>query len=160
MRKRLLIFFILGTWSLCTLPAFGQSIDDIILDIYRAATEFTELDYEQLQADLYALHDAPIDLNHTSDEELSQLRFLSPRQIDDILLYADKHPFVSLYELRLIPSLEDYDAVYRAVGHFIGRWGRIDYVESQNEGSDMDILSLFDTTRLHDFRRSKHEEDI
>ena len=109
MRKRFLIFFVLGTWSLCTLPVFGQSIDDIILDIYRAATEFTELDYEQLQADLYALHDTPIDLNHTSDEELSQLRFLSPRQIDDILLYADKHPFVSLYELRLIPSLEDYE---------------------------------------------------
>jgi len=109
MRKRLLIFFILGTWSLCTLPAFGQSLDDIILDIYRAATEFTEVDYEQLQSDLYALHDTPIDLNHTSDEELSQLRFLSPRQIDDILLYADKHPFVSLYELRLIPSLEDYE---------------------------------------------------
>lgn len=109
MRKRLLIFFILGTWSLCTLPVFGQSLDDIILDIYRAATEFTEVDYEQLQSDLYALHDAPIDLNHTSDEELSQLRFLSPRQIDDILLYADKHPFVSLYELRLIPSLEDYE---------------------------------------------------
>lgn len=109
MRKRLLIFFILGTWSLCTLPVFGQSLDDIILDIYRAATEFTEVDYEQLQSDLYALHDAPIDLNHTSDEELSQLRFLSPRQIDDILLYADKHPFVSLYELRLIPSLEEYE---------------------------------------------------
>ncbi len=109
MRKRLLIFFILGTWSLCTLPVFGQSLDDIILDIYRAATEFTEVDYEQLQSDLYALHDTPIDLNHTSDEELSQLRFLSPRQIDDILLYADKHPFVSLYELRLIPSLEDYE---------------------------------------------------
>lgn len=109
MRKRLLIFFILGTWSLCTLPVFGQSLDDIILDIYRAATEFTEVDYEQLQSDLYALHDTPIDLNRTSDEELSQLRFLSPRQIDDILLYADKHPFVSLYELRLIPSLEDYE---------------------------------------------------
>ncbi len=109
MRKRLLIFFILGTWSLCTLPVFGQSLDDIILDIYRAATEFTEVDYEQLQSDLYALHDTPIDLNHTSDEELSQLRFLSLRQIDDILLYADKHPFVSLYELRLIPSLEDYE---------------------------------------------------
>ena len=109
MRKRLLIFFLLGTSSLCTLPVFGQSLDDIILDIYRAATEFTEVDYEQLQSDLYALHDTPIDLNHTSDEELSQLRFLSPRQIDDILLYADKHPFVSLYELRLIPSLEDYE---------------------------------------------------
>ena len=85
------------------------SLDDIILDIYRAATEVGEVDYEQLQSDLYALHDHPIDLNRTSDEELSQLVFLSPRQIDDLLAYADKHPFESLYELRMIPSLADYE---------------------------------------------------
>ena len=84
-------------------------LDDIIADIYNAATELGEVDYEQLQTDLYALHDAPIDLNHTSDEELSQLVFLSPRQIDDLLAYADRHPFESLYELRLIPSLTDYE---------------------------------------------------
>lgn len=85
------------------------SLEDIILDIYNAAAELSEVDYEQLQSDLYALHDSPIDLNATSDEELSQLYFLSPRQIDDILAYAYRHPFQSLYELRLIPSLEDYE---------------------------------------------------
>ena len=88
-------------------PSF--SLDDIILDIYHAVTEFSEVDYEQLQTDLYALHDAPIDLNNTSDEELSQLYFLSPQQIDDILAYAGRHPFESLYELRLIPSLAEYE---------------------------------------------------
>lgn len=85
------------------------SLDDIILDIYRAATEVGEVDYEQLQNDLYALHDSPIDLNNTSEEELSQLLFLSPHQIDELLSYADKHPFESLYELRLIHSLADYE---------------------------------------------------
>ena len=85
------------------------SLDDIILDIYNAVTEFGEVDYEQLQTDLYALHESPIDLNHTSEEELSQLWFLSPKQIDDLLVYADKHPFESLYELRMIPSLADYE---------------------------------------------------
>lgn len=84
-------------------------IDEIILDIFNAASEFGEVEFEQLQTDLYALHETPIDLNHTSDEELSRLYFLTPRQIDDILLYADKHPFESLYELRLIPSLADYE---------------------------------------------------
>ena len=88
---------------------FNYTIDEIVLDIYNATSELSEVDYEQLQTDLYALHDSPIDLNHTSDEELSQLYFLSPRQIDDILMYADKHPFQSLYELRLIPSLADYE---------------------------------------------------
>ncbi len=103
------ILFVLCTWSLGTLPAFGQSFDAIILDIYNAATEIGEVDYEQLQTDLYALHDAPINLNNTSDEELQQLYFLSPQQIDDILAYADRHPFESLYELRMIASLADYE---------------------------------------------------
>lgn len=39
----------------------------------------------------------------------------------------------SLTEYYYVPSLEDYDAVYRATGYYIGRYGRIDYVESQNE---------------------------
>ena len=85
------------------------SLDDIILDIYNAVTELGEVDYEQLQTDLYTLHESPIDLNHTSEEELEQLYFLRPKQIDEILLYADKHPFHSLYELRLIQSLADYE---------------------------------------------------
>lgn len=88
-------------------PSFN--LDDIVLDIYNAATEIGEVDYEQLQTDLYALHEAPINLNNTSDEELQQLYFLSPQQIDDILAYADRHPFETLYELRMIQSLADYE---------------------------------------------------
>ena len=85
------------------------TLDEVVLDIYNAVTEFGEADYEQLQTDLYALHDAPIDLNNTSEEELSQLYFLSPQQIDEILSYVGRHPFESLYELRLIPSLTEYE---------------------------------------------------
>ena len=39
----------------------------------------------------------------------------------------------SLSEYYYVTSLEDYDQVYRAVAYFGGRYGRIDYVESQNE---------------------------
>ena len=85
------------------------SLDEVILDIYNAVSEFGEADFEQIQTDLYALNENPINLNNTSDEELQQLYFLSPKQIDDILLYADKHPFEELYELQMIPSLEDYE---------------------------------------------------
>ena len=104
-----LYFCIVKTLFAVLLLITNFSLDEIIGDIYSYLTEFSEVDYEQLQTDLYALHDAPIDLNHTSDEELSQLYFLSPQQIDDILAYADKHPFESLYELRMIQSLEDYE---------------------------------------------------
>ena len=39
----------------------------------------------------------------------------------------------SVSEYYYVTSLEDYEQVYRAVGYYIGRYGRIDYVESQNE---------------------------
>jgi len=87
----------------------NYTMDDIILDIYNAATETDDVDFEQLQTELYALHESPIDLNTATEEDLAQLPFLSPQQIDDILSYVYRHPMDSLYELRLIPSLSDYE---------------------------------------------------
>lgn len=118
-KRGIIIFFILCALSVCaeeplspnplTTNPLTLSLDDVVLDIYNAVTELGEIDYEQLQTDLYAIHESPIDLNHTSDEELSLLHFLSLQQIDDILAYADRHPFQSLYELRMIQSLTDYE---------------------------------------------------
>lgn len=39
----------------------------------------------------------------------------------------------SLTEYYYLPSLEDYDAVYRAVAFFTFKYGRIDFIDSQNE---------------------------
>lgn len=39
----------------------------------------------------------------------------------------------SLTEYYKVDSLENFDEVYRAVGYFIYHYGRIDYIESQNE---------------------------
>ena len=39
----------------------------------------------------------------------------------------------SLDEYYKVSSLENYDEVYRAVAYFISRWGRIDWLESNNE---------------------------
>lgn len=39
----------------------------------------------------------------------------------------------SLVEYYRVNNLQNYDEVYRAMGFFIGKYGRIDYVESQNE---------------------------
>ncbi len=115
MKRRFLLIWVLFLGQIIAaeesfnFPLSTFNLDEVVLDIYNAVTELGEIDYEQLQSDLYTLHESPIDLNHTSEEELSQLHFLSPRQIDDILLYADKHPFESLYELRMIQSLADYE---------------------------------------------------
>lgn len=108
-KRKIVIGCVFCALSLWAEPLTSNLSDALILDIYNAATEMGEVDFEQLQHDLYAVHESPIDLNHTSEEELGQLYFLSPKQIDDILLYADRHPFESLYELRMIPSLTDYE---------------------------------------------------
>ena len=39
----------------------------------------------------------------------------------------------ALSDYRAVPSLTDYEAVYRVVAEFIYRYGRIDFVNSQNE---------------------------
>ncbi len=39
----------------------------------------------------------------------------------------------SLNEYYYLPSLENYDAVYRAVAFFAFKYGRIDWIESNNE---------------------------
>ena len=39
----------------------------------------------------------------------------------------------SLNEYYRVDSLEDYDAVYRGVAFFIHRYGRVDWLESNNE---------------------------
>lgn len=39
----------------------------------------------------------------------------------------------SLSDYRYVHSLQDYDAVYRTVAEYIFRYGRIDFVESENE---------------------------
>ena len=107
--QEFLYFCVVKSLIAVILMVANLSLDEVILDIYNAVSEFGETDFEQIQTDLYALHENPINLNNTSDEELQQLYFLSPKQIDDILLYADKHPFEELYELQMIPSLEDYE---------------------------------------------------
>lgn len=47
--------------------------------------------------------------------------------------YINNETKESLVEYYRVNSLENYDEVYRAVGFFIGKYGRIDYIESQNE---------------------------
>ena len=39
----------------------------------------------------------------------------------------------SLTEYYRVDSLEDYEEVYKAVAYYIFRYGRIDYIDSQNE---------------------------
>ena len=72
----------------------------------------------------------------------------------------------SLTEYYRVPSLEDYDQVYRAVAFFIFKYGRIDFLESNNEywleqdahlRSDFNIPGGF---RVEDVPRIKYKSGM
>jgi len=82
---------------------------EVIDDIYSVLSETGEVNYEDLYEQLIEIHEHPIDLNQATEEDLRQLRFLNDQQIDNILLYVEKHPMDSLSELRLVGGLQDYE---------------------------------------------------
>ena len=92
-----------------TIHAESFSLDAIIEDIYNQLSEDGEAPIEDIQEELLDIAVHPINLNQTTADELSRLRFLSDEQIDAILLYQYEHPFQEIYELQLIDCLKDYE---------------------------------------------------
>ena len=90
---------------------YAQSfmLQDILEDIYNQLSEEGDIPLEELQEELLELASYPINLNQTTADELSKLRFLSDEQIDAILLYQYQQPFQDVYELQLIDCLKDYE---------------------------------------------------
>ena len=52
---------------------------------------------------------------------------------DEIYDYLSQETKSSLTEYYRVDSLENYDEVYRACGYFISKYGKIDWIESENE---------------------------
>ncbi|MBR2450359.1 MAG: helix-hairpin-helix domain-containing protein [Paludibacteraceae bacterium] len=92
-----------------TIHAEPFSLDAILEDIYNQLSEDGEAPLEDIQEELLDIAAHPINLNQTTADELSRLRFLSDEQIDAILLYQYEHPFQEIYELQLIDCLKDYE---------------------------------------------------
>ena len=69
----------------------------------------TDNSWSNLYDDLCALHENPININRTTTEELVQLPFLTPQQIEEIQAYVfSSGPMKSLGELNLVKGI-DYD---------------------------------------------------
>ncbi len=82
----------------------------VIEDIIAYVLEHDEnADVEQIEEDLWTLAANPKDINTITEADLQALRFLSPEQIDAILLHVYRSPLHSLYELQLIPRLKRYE---------------------------------------------------
>ncbi len=114
--KRTIYIFILISGMLVVFTHLSAQIRPdvpltlIIEDIYSFLSETdNQIDFEELSTDLIELAEHPININTATEADLQRLRFLSPQQIDDILLYVYRQPMHSLYELQLIPSLHTYE---------------------------------------------------
>ena len=113
--KRVFWLFIfleaLVQWTFAETPTTHTDIENIIQDIYYQLTEEDgEVpEWEELHTTLTHFQEHPINLNHTTKEELEQLHILSDLQIENILYYLYRHGKMhSIYELRLIEGLENY----------------------------------------------------
>lgn len=95
--------------SLSFVHGWGQTVQDIIADVYEQLAEDGGVDMEQLTQELLEIHTQPININTATEDDLLQLRFLSSVQIDNILNYVQKHPMASIYELQLVPGLREYE---------------------------------------------------
>ena len=106
--KKIIYLIFLFFFFLSIAYAQTYNFEDILEDIYNQLSEDGEAP-EFIQEELIEIAQNPINLNHTTANELSRLHFLSDEQIDAILLYQYLHPFQEIYELQLIDCLKDYE---------------------------------------------------
>ena len=109
MKRVGIVIIVFALCMVLPIQAESFSLDEILEDIYNQLSEDGEAPMEDIQEELMEIAENPIDLNHTTADELSRLYFLSDEQIDAILLYQYKHPFNDIYELQLIDCLKDYE---------------------------------------------------
>jgi len=83
----------------------SEIIENIIEQIAENREE--EADFDALADLLQHLSGNPIDLNHTTREELEQLFFLSENQIENLLFYLYRFaPMFSVYELQFVEGFD------------------------------------------------------
>ncbi|MBQ7210326.1 MAG: helix-hairpin-helix domain-containing protein [Paludibacteraceae bacterium] len=135
------LFLSLSVTTMAEIVYSPDMLSSIIEDIYEELLEEGhEVDFEQMSEDLQALSCNPINLNNTSEEELSRLVFLNDKQIENILISAYRKPLISIYELRLIEGLNDYEI--RNMLPFV-------YVGEKEEEKELSAKEFFS--------RAKHE---
>ncbi|WP_242916305.1 hypothetical protein [Pontibacter liquoris] len=116
-RSLLLCWFIL-----CGLPLLQaqdyprRQLDfDLLVQELFAQQDDDQVPYEDYYETLFQYYQRPIDLNHTSPEELAALFILSRPQITSFFSYlAANGPLLSIYELQAIPDF-DLLTIYKLV---------------------------------------------
>jgi len=107
-RTVIICTFLIGIYS-CN-PVIAQTeTDQVVEDIIESVTEDAgeDFDYSELVERLNYYYKNPINLNKALPEQLHELFFLSPLQINALLQYREKNgAFIDLLELQ---SIENFD---------------------------------------------------
>lgn len=97
---------------ICTIQvSYGQTenesfIEGLIENL--AENSASEIDYSELSEKLHFIKENPLDLNTVSYSELTELQFLSPLQIENLLNYRRVNGlFIELQELQLIALFDE-----------------------------------------------------
>ena len=107
MKKRFLHLFIFGLLFPFLQAQEVEETIKLLLEDYLSQNDEGAVDGELLYENLYNLYENPINLNAANSEDLSELLFLSPHQINALIDYRSKHGvFLSLYELQGIYGFE------------------------------------------------------
>ena len=103
-----LIFILLITHAVTTLAqqkGAQINVQELIEELFQPPD--SQIDYEEKYESLYQLYTNPIDLNHTTKEELNSLYQLSIYQINQLLSYLHQYgPLLSIYELQVIKGFD------------------------------------------------------
>lgn len=136
-----ILFFLL---FIIKIEAEESSFDFILRDVCETIIEENpSIDIESVEEQLRDIAAHPINLNTATSDQLEQLYFLSPEQVDALLLYVYKHPIQSVYELQLIYGFQDYEI--RNLLPFV-------YAGPSQEKDERTLADLF--------RYAQHEVDI
>lgn len=123
--KKAIILFLVSLSSICF--AQQENIELLIEQlIEELADELGEnYDYDQIADRLAFYHQFQIDINKTKGEELKELPFLSPLQIENLLDYRSKAgQFIALYEIQAIDGF-DFPTVERMLPFITISEGRL-----------------------------------
>ncbi len=106
MKKLLFIFLFVCPVTLFSAEYTPEIIQNIMEQISEDKEE--EIDAGMIEDNLAAFSEQPIDLNHTSRQELEKLYFLSAIQIENLLYYLYRFaPMYSIYELKLVEGFDE-----------------------------------------------------
>ena len=106
-KEKITVMFcaVVFSFSVAQPQDFDYIISSLAEDLYE---QDASIDTEQIENDLRDMAEHPLNLNNTDTRSLERLPFLSDDQILEILLYAWKHPFQSIEELKLVYGIDEY----------------------------------------------------